>query len=77
MLVTLDRCEHVIAAIEHLAEEFRKGAPGVDIPATSRERLRADEECGERLRAPDAAAGTGPKASAARTFGARSSSSPS
>ena len=39
MLLLLDNCEHVIDAAASLAEAILRGAPGVSILATSRERL--------------------------------------
>ncbi len=46
LLLLLDNCEHVLAAVAELAEAVLRSAPGVRILATSRESLRAD---GERL----------------------------
>jgi predicted ATPase/DNA-binding winged helix-turn-helix (wHTH) protein len=46
LLLLLDNCEHVLAAVAELAEAVLRSAPGVRILATSREPLRAD---GERL----------------------------
>jgi predicted ATPase/DNA-binding winged helix-turn-helix (wHTH) protein len=44
MLLVLDNCEHVIASAEALAFALLRGAPHVQIIATSREPLRADGE---------------------------------
>jgi predicted ATPase len=44
MLLVLDNCEHVIASAEALASALLKGAPHVQILATSREPLRAQGE---------------------------------
>jgi predicted ATPase/DNA-binding winged helix-turn-helix (wHTH) protein len=44
MLLVLDNCEHVIASAAALASALLKGAPHVQILATSREPLRADGE---------------------------------
>jgi predicted ATPase/DNA-binding winged helix-turn-helix (wHTH) protein len=49
LLIVLDNCEHVLEASAKLAEEVLKGAPGVHILATSRERLRAENEGVQRL----------------------------
>jgi predicted ATPase/DNA-binding winged helix-turn-helix (wHTH) protein len=49
MLLFLDNCEHVIAAAAGLALEILKGAPNVQILATSREPLRAEGEYLYRL----------------------------
>jgi predicted ATPase/DNA-binding winged helix-turn-helix (wHTH) protein len=49
MLLVLDSCEHVVEAAARLALEVLKGAPGVDILATSREPLRAEGEHVQRL----------------------------
>ena len=49
MLLLLDNCEHVIASIAGLAVEILKGAPNVQILATSREPLRAEGEYLYRL----------------------------
>jgi predicted ATPase/DNA-binding winged helix-turn-helix (wHTH) protein len=49
MLLVLDTCEHVLEASAKLTEELLKAAPGVHILATSRERLRAENERVQRL----------------------------
>ena len=49
MLIVLDNCEHVVDASALLAEALLKGAPGVDVLATSREALRAEGEVTRRL----------------------------
>jgi predicted ATPase/DNA-binding winged helix-turn-helix (wHTH) protein len=51
MLLVLDTCEHVLEASAKLAEELLKAAPGVHLLATSRERLRAENESVQRLSA--------------------------
>lgn len=49
MLLTLDNCEHVIAAVAPLAAEVFQAAPQVHILATSREALRVEGEQVYRL----------------------------
>lgn len=49
MLLVFDNCEHVIAAIDEIAEAILQGAPEVHILATSREPLRAIGERVHRL----------------------------
>jgi DNA-binding winged helix-turn-helix (wHTH) protein len=49
MLLVLDTCEHVLEASAKLTEELLNAAPGVHILATSRERLRAENERVQRL----------------------------
>jgi predicted ATPase/DNA-binding winged helix-turn-helix (wHTH) protein len=49
MLIVFDNCEHVVEAVALLAEALLKGAPGVNILATSREALRAEGEITHRL----------------------------
>ncbi|MBR1125440.1 helix-turn-helix transcriptional regulator [Bradyrhizobium lablabi] len=49
MLLVFDNCEHVIAAINEIAETILQGAPEVRILATSREPLRAAGEWVHRL----------------------------
>jgi predicted ATPase/DNA-binding winged helix-turn-helix (wHTH) protein len=49
MLLVLDSCEHVVDAAAALAAEVLKGAPGVQVLATSREPLRAAGESVRRL----------------------------
>lgn len=44
MLLVFDNCEHVIAAAAELATKILRGAPSVQIIATSREPLRAEGE---------------------------------
>ena len=51
MLLVLDNCEHLIAAVAALAEEIFRGAPGIHILATSREPLNAEGEWVHRLSA--------------------------
>ena len=49
MLLLLDNCEHVIDAAASLAAAVLSGAPGINILATSRERLGTAGEGGYRL----------------------------
>lgn len=49
MLLVLDNCEHVVAVAADLAAGILRGAPGVQILATSREPLRTDGERVHRL----------------------------
>ncbi|WP_332761420.1 ATP-binding protein [Pseudomonas koreensis] len=49
MLLLLDNCEHLIEAVATLSESILRGAPKVHILATSRESLRAEGECVQRL----------------------------
>ncbi|WP_336354450.1 ATP-binding protein [Pseudomonas granadensis] len=49
MLLLLDNCEHLIDAVATLSESILRGAPKVHILATSRESLRAEGECVQRL----------------------------
>ena len=49
MLVVCDSCEQVVEAAAVLVEKVLKGAPGVDVLATSREPLRAEGEGVHRL----------------------------
>jgi predicted ATPase len=49
MLIVFDNCEHVVEAVALLAETLLKGAPAVNILATSREALRAEGEVTHRL----------------------------
>jgi predicted ATPase len=49
MLLVLDNCEHVIETAAPLAARILRGAPGVQILATSREPLRAEGEHVHRL----------------------------
>lgn len=49
MLLVLDNCEHVVDAAATIAVAVRRGAPGVQILATSREPLRAANEHIHRL----------------------------
>ena len=49
MLLLIDNCEHVLLAAAALTEEILKGAPGVQVLATSREPLRAEDERVQRL----------------------------
>lgn len=49
MLIVLDSCEHVIEMVAPLVEALLRGAPAVDILATSREPLRAQGEWVQRL----------------------------
>jgi predicted ATPase len=51
MLLVVDTCEHVLEASAKLTEELLKAVPGVHILATSRERLRAENESVQRLSA--------------------------
>jgi predicted ATPase len=50
LLLVLDNCEHVIAAVASVAEALFKSAPGLHILATSREVLRVNGEGVYRLR---------------------------
>ena len=50
MLIVLDNCEHVIAAAAALADMLLKGAPALQVLATSREPLRIS--CEQLLRLP-------------------------
>lgn len=49
MLLLFDNCEHVLLAAAALTEEVLKGAPGIQVLATSREPLRAEDERVQRL----------------------------
>ncbi|MHC8367477.1 ATP-binding protein [Pseudomonas sp. ZT5P21] len=49
MLLVIDNCEHLIDAIALLSESLLRAAPDVHILATSRESLRAEGECVQRL----------------------------
>jgi predicted ATPase/DNA-binding winged helix-turn-helix (wHTH) protein len=49
MLIVLDSCEHLIEAAAAMVEALLKGAPGVQILATSREPLGVEGEWVERL----------------------------
>jgi len=49
VLLVLDSCEHVIEFAATMAEEVRRGAPGVQLLVTSREPLRAAGERTHRL----------------------------
>ncbi len=49
MLIVLDNCEHLAVAAAHLAESLLRGVPGLQILATSRERLRAQLEAAHSL----------------------------
>lgn len=49
ILIVLDSCEHILAAVATLAEVLLKGAPRLHILATSREPLRAEGEVVRRL----------------------------
>jgi len=49
MLVVLDNCEHVDDIAARLAIDLLRGAPGVHVLATSRERLRVQGEQVHRL----------------------------
>ncbi|MGL3106203.1 ATP-binding protein [Bradyrhizobium sp. BR 1432] len=71
MLLILDNCEHVIAAVAPLAAEIFHAAPHVHILATSREALRVEGEQVYRL-APLAVPpdGSGLTVAAARTYSA-------
>ncbi|MBV9598254.1 MAG: helix-turn-helix domain-containing protein [Chloroflexi bacterium] len=44
LLLLLDNCEHLVAAVAELSAGLLRGCPGVRILATSRERLRVDNE---------------------------------
>jgi len=49
MLLLFDNCEHVLLAAAALTEELLKGAPDIQVLATSREPLRAEDERVQRL----------------------------
>ncbi|BCW87533.1 hypothetical protein sos41_06630 [Alphaproteobacteria bacterium SO-S41] len=49
MLLVLDNCEQVIEAVAILVEQLLQTAPGIDILATSREPMRAENEWVHRL----------------------------
>jgi predicted ATPase/DNA-binding winged helix-turn-helix (wHTH) protein len=49
MLIVLDSCEHLVEAAAAMVEALLKGAPGVQILATSREPLGVEGEWVERL----------------------------
>ena len=49
MLLVLNNCAHVVDAVATLVDVILKGAPGVHIVATSRERLRVEGEHVHRL----------------------------
>jgi predicted ATPase len=49
MLIVLDSCEHLVEAAAMLVEALLKGAPGVQVLATSREPLGVEGEWVERL----------------------------
>ena len=49
MLIVLDSCEHLVEAAATMVEALLKGAPGVQILATSREPLGVEGEWVERL----------------------------
>ncbi|KJZ59521.1 ATP-binding protein [Pseudomonas fluorescens] len=53
MLLVIDNCEHLIDAIALLSESILRAAPEVHILATSRESLRAEGECVQRLESLD------------------------
>jgi predicted ATPase len=53
MLLVIDNCEHLIDAIAVLCESILRAAPQVHILATSRESLRAEGECVQRLESLD------------------------
>ncbi|NWB97054.1 helix-turn-helix transcriptional regulator [Pseudomonas gingeri] len=53
MLLVIDNCEHLVDAIALLCESILRGAPQVHILATSRESLRAEGECVQRLESLD------------------------
>jgi predicted ATPase len=53
MLLVIDNCEHLVDAIALLSESLLRAAPEVHILATSRESLRAEGECVQRLESLD------------------------
>lgn len=53
MLLVIDNCEHLLDAIALLSESILRAAPQVHILATSRESLRAEGECVQRLESLD------------------------
>ncbi|MHC8293270.1 ATP-binding protein [Pseudomonas sp. LB3P58] len=53
MLLVIDNCEHLVDAIALLSESILRAAPEVHILATSRESLRAEGECVQRLESLD------------------------
>ena len=80
MLIVLDNCAHVIEAAARLAGSILRGAPGIDILATSREPLQVEGEHVQRLQPlespPQSAsidAGTAMRFPAVQLFGERAS----
>lgn len=65
LLVVLDNCEHVVAAAAAVARCLLEGTHGVDVLATSRERLAAD---GEHVWSVTPLASSGPDAPAVHLF---------
>lgn len=53
MLLVIDNCEHLIDAVALLSESILRGAPDVNILATSRESLRVEGEFVQRLESLD------------------------
>jgi len=45
IVLLVDNCEHLVDAVSATVERLREGAPDVGVLATSREPLRAHEEC--------------------------------
>ena len=50
LLLVLDSCEHVIDEVSAVVEAIQRGAPKIDILATSREPLRIEAEWLQRLK---------------------------
>ena len=71
MLLVLDNCEHVVAAVAALAESLLRGTEQLSILATSREPLGAEGEWQSRLQPLEIPPNDGPiSAAQARTYGA-------
>lgn len=71
-LLVLDNCEHVLESAARLAGDLMRSAPGVDILATSRERLHVDGEQVWEVTPLDA---TGPASPAVELFVQRAQAS--
>jgi predicted ATPase/DNA-binding winged helix-turn-helix (wHTH) protein len=50
VLLVLDNCEQIVAAVAELAERLLRSLPGVELLITSREQLRCEGEWVQRLR---------------------------
>jgi len=68
ILIVLDSCEHVVDETAVAAEKILKGAPGIQILATSREPLRAEGEGVIRLPPPTCQRSEGLTAADALTY---------